>query len=92
MASIKCVLPVLTFPLTSFIFESITLINRSRLGSSSLCMSISALTQMAVGITSLELWLILTSSFALIFNLDFFEATFAITSLAFILVLVPDPV
>ena len=55
-------------------------------------MSMSALTHIAVGITSLELWLILTSSFASIFNLDFFEATFAMTSLAFIFVLVPEPV
>ena len=51
-----------------------------------------ALIHIAVGITSLELWLIFTSSFALIFNFDFLEAMFAITSLAFILVLVPDPV
>ena len=55
-------------------------------------MSIRELTQIAVGMTSFELWLILTSSFALIFNFDFFEAKFAITSLAFMLVLVPDPV
>ena len=69
-----------------------TLIKRSRFGSKSLCMSMRALTHIAVGITSLELWLILTSSFASIFNLDFFEATFAMTSLAFIFVLVPEPV
>ena len=55
-------------------------------------MSIRALTQIAVGMTSFELWLILTSSLALIFSFDLFEAKLAMTSLAFILVLVPDPV
>ena len=48
--------------------------------------------QIAVGMTSLELWLIFTSSLALIFNFDCFDATLAMTSLAFIFVLVPDPV
>ena len=55
-------------------------------------MSIRALTHIAVGITSFELWLLFTSSLAFIFNFDLFEAKFAITSLAFILVLVPEPV
>lgn len=64
----------------------------SRFGRSNLCISIRALTQIAVGMTSFELWLILTSSLALIFSFDLFEAKLAMTSLAFILVLVPDPV
>ena len=64
----------------------------SKLGSKSLCISINALIHIAVGITSFELWLIFTSSFALIDTFEALEATLAITSLAFILVLVPDPV
>ena len=92
IASIKCVLPVLTLPLTSFIFASIASIKISKLGSNSLSISSKELMHIAVGITSFELWLIFTSSFAPIAVLDLVEATFAITSLAFIFVLVPEPV
>ena len=74
------------------IFASIDLIKISKLGSKSLCISINALIHIAVGITSLELWLIFTSSLASIDNLDAFEARLAITSFAFMLVLVPEPV
>jgi hypothetical protein len=48
--------------------------------------------QMAVGITSLLLWLMLTWSLGFILIRAFLEAIVAITSLAFMLVLVPEPV
>ena len=64
----------------------------SKLGCNNLSISNKELIHIAVGMTSLELWLIFTSSFAPITAFDFVEATFAITSFAFIFVLVPEPV
>ena len=51
-----------------------------------------ALNLIAVGITSLLLCDIFTSSFGLISNFEYLDAKFAITSFAFMLELVPEPV
>ena len=53
IASIKCVLPVFTWPLRDIAFLSITLIRLPNDGSNSLWVSNNAEIQIAVGITSI---------------------------------------
>ena len=88
----RCVLPVLTLPLRDDPFLSMVLIKCSRAGNNECSVSSMDEIQMAVGITSLLLWLMLTWSLGFILIRAFLEAIVAMTSLAFMLVLVPEPV
>src|SRR5580698_10602177 len=92
MASIRCVRPVLTMPLTSTSLALSTSTRWIRAGTSASRSASTALTCTAVGIASLLLCPMLTWSFGCTAAPRLPVASAAMTSLAFMLVLVPEPV
>ena len=92
MASIRCVRPVFTTPATSRSRLRSTSARCSSAGVSSRRTVSAALTWMAVGIASLLLWHMLTWSLGCTALPSRRLASAAITSLAFMLLLVPEPV
>ena len=88
----RCVRPVLVACVRVDAFSSIVVIRCSIEGIKLSLRKIAALTCIAVGITSLLLWPKLTWSFGLITIFEDLDARVAMTSLAFMLELVPEPV
>ncbi|MNO00949.1 hypothetical protein D3C81_2209570 [compost metagenome] len=82
----------MTYWCTSTALASITAIRCARAGSSCSCTAKAALTWMVVGMMSLLLWPQLTWSLALTASPSTRLAKVAITSLAFMFELVPEPV
>ena len=92
IASIKCVRPVFT-TLPSALPRASTALRRCFNAGSKVCsVSSTAITRRLVGITSLLLWPRLTWSLGCTARFDAALATCAITSLAFMLDDVPEPV
>ena len=92
MASIRCVRPVLLMPPRLSALRRITDASRSSAGSSCCRPASTVLTWIALGITSLLLWPKFTWSLGWTSTPEASVAERAITSLAFMLLLVPEPV
>ena len=92
IASIRWVRPVLTVLPTALARLSMVLRRWTRAGSSSRLAPSTAITRSALGITSLLLWPRLTWSLGWIASCEARAATCATTSLAFMLLEVPEPV